>query len=361
MPRQRADEPVAHAERIAAEISGPDRPLGEPGQPVNRRSPFFVGLTAALGVSLAVGAAYLIVTAADTIVLVCLAFFIAVGLDPIVRGLGRWMARPAAVTAVVVAIAGLLSGFAVAVAGMLTEHGGTLMQQVSDFRAQLTDPATFLGRLDQRLHLTAYVDRLLDGAGTTMVDAVTGLAIVSVLTVYFLADFPRLRRVLIRLAPASRRPRAVLIGDEIFAKVGAYLLGNVLLSLVAAVATFIWAVSLGIPYPLLLATVVAVLDLIPIAGALLAGVIVALMALTVSLPVCLATVGFLVAYQLIEDYLLLPKIIGRAVRTPAVVTLVAVLLGAVLLGVIGALVAVPIAAAILLMLTEIWLPYQDQR
>lgn len=199
------------------------------------------------------------------------------------------------------------------------------------------------------------------GAGKIVVGAVSGAVIVLVLTAYFLANFARIRAALYRLAPQSRRPRTILIGDAIFAKVGGYVLGNILVSVVTAVLTFIWLMVFDVPYPLLLAVLVAVLDLIPIVGSTLAGIIVALVALTVSVPVSLATVVFFIALRLVEDYLLVPRIIGRTVEVPPLVTVVAVLLGGALLGIVGALLAIPIAAAILLLARETLFPQLDRR
>ena len=119
-------------------------------------------------------------------------------------------------------------------------------------------------------------------AGTAVFGAVADSLIVIVLTVYFLADMPRIRTALYRLVPHTRRPRAILIGDEVFAKVGAYVLGNILISVITGVATFIWLIAFGVPYPLLLAIFVAVLDLVPIVGSTIAGIVVAVVALTVS-------------------------------------------------------------------------------
>jgi predicted PurR-regulated permease PerM len=116
----------------------------------------------------------------------------------------------------------------------------------------------------------------------------------------------------------------------------------------------------GIPYPALLGLLVALLDLVPVVGSTIGGVIVTLVALTVSVPIALATLGFYVVYRLAEDYLLVPRIIGRTVQVPAVVTLVAVLLGATLLGLIGALVAIPAAAAIRLLLQEVTFRRMDR-
>jgi predicted PurR-regulated permease PerM len=178
--------------------------------------------------------------------------------------------------------------------------------------------------------------------------------------VYFLASFPQVRSTLYRLVPNSRRPRATLIGDRIFAQVGGYVLGNVIISLIAGMLTFVWLLIFGVPYPLLLAIMVALLDLIPVIGSTVAGVVVCLVALTVSVPVTLATAAFFVLYRFLEDYLLFPKIIGRAVDIPSVVTVAAVLLGGVIFGIIGALVAIPVAAAALLIVQEVLLPRLDE-
>jgi predicted PurR-regulated permease PerM len=98
---------------------------------------------------------------------------------------------------------------------------------------------------------------------------------------------------------------------------------------------------------------------VPVVGSTIAGVVVAAVALTVSLPVCIGTVVFFVVFRLGEDYLLVPKIIGRAVKVPALITVVAVLIGGALLGIVGALVAIPVAAALQLLTQEILFPRLD--
>jgi len=178
--------------------------------------------------------------------------------------------------------------------------------------------------------------------------------------VYFLVDMPRIRALLYRLFPHSRRARAILIGDDIQAKVGSYVLGNLLVSLVAGGLTFGWLLIFGVPYALLLSIMVALLDLVPVVGSTIAGIIVALVTLTVSLPLCLATIGFFILYRFGEDYFLVPRIIGKAVQVPALVTVVAVLIGGALLGVVGALVAIPVAAGMLLLAREVLFPRLDQ-
>ena len=127
-------------------------------------------------------------------------------------------------------------------------------------------------------------------------------------------------------AGATHSPaRAILIGDEVFAKVGAYVLGNVVISVIAAAATSIWLSVFDVPYPLLLGIFVGVFDLVPVVGSTIAGVVVGAVALTVSLPVYIATIVFFVVFRLAEDYLLVPRVIGRAVKVPALTTVVAVL------------------------------------
>jgi predicted PurR-regulated permease PerM len=364
--------PIARAEAAAARISGDAGPMGVPGRPVDLRAPFFVGLLGAAGVAVTVLLVELVVTARGVLVLIGLALFIAVGLDPAVSVLTRRrVPRWAAVTAVIVVGTAAIGGFLAAAIPVIVTQGSTFAQHVPAYLQTLQDHNSFIGRLNGRFQLQQHLQDLLNGqtsglvsgvlgAGVAVLNALGDALIVIVLTIYFLADMPRIRRTLYRLIPAGRRPRAILIGDEILAKVGAYVLGNLVISLIAGLLTYIWLLSFGVPYALLLAILVAVLDLIPVVGSTAGGVIVALVALTVSVWVALLTVAFFVAYRLAEDYLLVPRIIGRAMRVPSLVTVIAVLLGAVLLGVVGALVAIPVAAAVLLLLRETVFPRMDR-
>ncbi len=191
------------------------------------------------------------------------------------------------------------------------------------------------------------------GAGALVLSTASSILAVLVLSVYFLAGLPRIKLFAYRLVPHSRRPRVILIGDEILAKVGGYVLGNFLTSVIAGAGTYVWMLAFGIPYPLLLGMFVALLDLIPVIGSTIGGAVVTVVALTVSLPVAVGTLAFYISYRLAEDYLIVPRIMGRTVEVPAIVSLVAVLIGGVLLGIVGALVAIPAAAAIRLILHEV--------
>jgi predicted PurR-regulated permease PerM len=371
-PHSDLEGPVAEAEAVAEKIRSDKKPLGRPGKPLDRRSPFFIGISGAAGVAVTAGLVKLVLVASDALVLTGVAFFIATGLDPPVSWLARrGLRRGLAVTVVVLAFVGSVVGFFAAVITPLVDQATQFIHQLTLYLQKMQDNSSLLGQLNDRLQLQQRLQRTFSGPSPAILQGVLGagkailgtlieLLVVLVLSVYFLADFPRIRRVLYRLVPRSRRPRAILIGDQIFAKVGAYVLGNVLVSLIAGAITFVWLTIMGVPYAVLLSVLVAVLDLVPVVGSTTAGVVVSLTALIVSLLVCLATVAFFVCYRLIEDWLLAPKIIGRVVKIPALVTVVAVILGGVLLGVTGALVAIPIAAALLLIVREGAFPRLDQ-
>lgn len=362
---------VAEAEAEAAEISTPERPLGGIGKRIDRRSPFFIGMTAAAGVAVTYGLIRLLAGAEQILVLVGLALFLAIGAEPAVswlvtRRFPRWLA----VTTVFLVAFGAVGGFLAAAIPVIVEQATALVKQAPEYLREAQDHNTFLGRLNERFHLQQAIESAFSsgggltsgvlGAGKAVFNVVTDTLVVVVLTIYFVADLPRIRATMYRLIPHSRRPRAILIGDDIFSKVGGYVLGNLAVSVIAGVLTLVWLLIFGVPYAALLAIAVAVLDLIPVIGSVIGGVLVSLVALTVSLPVCLATVGFFVVYRLAEDYLLVPKIIGNVLKVPALVTVVAVLLGGALLGIIGALVAIPVAAAVLLLVKEVLYPRLDQ-
>lgn len=346
--------------------------FGRPGKPLNRRSPFFVGMAAAAGVAVTYGVAELVISARSVLILIGLALFIAAGLDPAVRWLTRWrMPRWVAAATVLAAALGIFAGFLLAAIPPLASQASALADQLPHYLRALNNPHSSLGRINVHYHLEQRVQKLLADRGSTIAGGVLGagevvlsaagsVLAVAVLTVYFLVGLPRIKLFLYRLAPRSRRPRVILIGDEIFTKVGGYLLGNFLTSLIAGAGTYVWMLIFGIPYPALLGLLVALLDLVPVVGSTIGGIIVTLIALTVSLPIAIATLCFYVAYRLAEDYLLVPRIMGRTVEVPAVVTVVAVLIGAALLGLIGALVAIPAAAGIRLLLNEVTFRRMDR-
>ena len=329
-------------------------------------------MTAAAGVAVTYGLVELLIKARSVLVLVGLALFIAAGLDPMVSWLTRRrLPRWAAVLTVIGAAAAVLTVFILAAIPPLASQTTALAHHLPQYLHAMRDPHSALGRLNIRYHVQQRLTQLITsrgsaiaggilGAGLVVLSTATSLVVLSVLTIYFLAGLPRIKLFLYRLAPQSRRTRVILLGDEIFTKVGGYLLGNVLTSVVAGAGTYLWMMCFGIPYPALLALTVALLDLIPVIGSTIGGATVTLVALTISLPVAGLTLAFYVVYRLAEDYLLVPRIMGRTVQVPAAVTVVSVLIGATLLGLIGALVAIPAAAAIRLLLQEVTFRRMDK-
>jgi predicted PurR-regulated permease PerM len=357
----RMQEAVDEAATIAEETGG----LGRPGRPMNKRSPFFVGMSAAAGVAVTYGLVELVIRARAVLVLIGLALFIAAGLEPAVSWLTRHrFPRWAAVTTILLIAVGVFAGFLAAAIPPLTTQATALANELPHYLHTLQNHNSSLGRLNTRFHIQQRLSKLLStkgtalvggvlGAGALVLSAATSVLAVAVLVIYFLAAMPRIRLFVYRLAPQSRRARVILIGDEIFTKVGGFVLGNFLTSVIAGLGTYIWLLIFGVPYAILLALLVALLDLIPVVGSTAGGAIVSLVALTVSLPVAIATLGFYIAYRLAEDYLIVPRILGRTVQVPAVVTVVALLVGGALMGIIGALVAIPVAAALRLLLHEV--------
>jgi predicted PurR-regulated permease PerM len=366
-------EPIIAAEAAAAVASTVENPLGKPGRRFDRRSPFMIGMAGAAGVAVTYGAIQTVLAAGQVLVLITIALFLAIGPEPAVSWLVRpWFPRWAAVTTVFLVAISLLAGFLAAAISPLITQGRALVHNAPDYIHHLAQQYPVIDTLNTRFHLhdrlqqglgsdpSTLADGVL-GAGKLVFSIVSGTVVVAVLTGYFMANFAQIRASTYRLFPRTRRPRAILIGDEIFAKVGGYILGNLLISVITAALTFVWLMVFDVPYALLLAVLVAVLDLIPVVGSTVAGIIVALVALTVSLPVTIATIVFFIVLRLVEDYMLVPRIIGRAVEVPAIVTVVSVLLGGALLGIVGALLAIPVGAAVLLIVRETVLPSLDER
>lgn len=316
--------------------------------------------------------AWSIVTARQILLLIVLALFIAIGLEPLVALLHRHrVPRPLAVALVSLATLGVFAGFLALAIPPLVDEVNKLIKAAPHYLQTLNDRSSFLGHLNKHYHLVSHLKSALSngglssitsgvlGAGELVVGVITGVLIVIVLTIYFLADMPRVTKTMYRLAPRSRRARAGLLIDEVFARVGGYVLGNVITSLIAGVGTLIWLEIWGIPYPLLLAAFVALMDLIPIVGSTVAGIVVSVVALTVSWPIALGTAAFYIVYRNLEDYLITPRVMNRTVQVSGLVTVIAVLIGGALLGIIGALIAIPIAAAIKLLVEEVSYPRLD--
>lgn len=348
---------------------------GEPLPPAPRaerqwgnRRIFSGAFVAAIAVALAYLTVRTVVDVGAELVLIILALVFAFGLDPVVSWLmRRGMKRPLAVAAVTVGFVLALVGTFAAIIPPIVTQVGQFIRAIPGITRQLQDNSTWIGRLNAHYHVLETVRAKVSGGGRLPVGGIlnAGVAIfgtfasvltVAVLTVYFLANLPTIRQAGYRFIPASRRARVQALGDEVIGRIGGYVLGNVITSVVAGVGTFVFLEIVGVPYAVALGLLVAVLDLIPVVGSSIGGALVTLVALTVSVPVAVASLVFYILYRLLEDYLLMPRVMDRAVHVPPVLTIVALLIGGSLLGIVGAFLAIPAAAAIELIVIEVAWP-----
>jgi predicted PurR-regulated permease PerM len=366
--------PVGRPARGPAPLPEQSR-FGVPGKPMNRRHPFYVGFMGASGVLVAYWLLQLVGRLSEVLTLLLVALFLALGLDPLVAMLQRrGMRRGWAVTVVVLGVLATFAGFVAAVVPTLVSQGTAFGRQLPhllttfehsstvhwlDQRFGLISNAT--GRLEQGL---ANKDTLLQlfggvfGAGKAVVSGAFSTFTVLVLTLYILASKQSMAEAVYRLVPASRQERVRLLGDEILRRIGAYIAGQVAVATINAVLTYVMLTVLGLDYALVLALAVGLLGLIPMIGATLGAVLVVLVALFGSWQSALLVLAYYVIYQQVENYLISPRIMSKAVSVPGSVAMIAALAGGTLLGILGALVAIPVAAGIMLIVQEVLIPRQ---
>ena len=200
------------------------------------------------------------------------------------------------------------------------------------------------------------------GVGLAVLSALFNAFIVVVLTLYFLASLQTTKNALYRLAPPSRRDRVTKLGDRVIRSIGGYVSGAFIVAMCAGICSliFLFVVGLG-EYAVALAFVVALLDVIPMIGATIGAVIVTAIGFATDVKIGLACVIFYVIYQQVENYVIYPRVMSKSVDIPGAVTVIAALVGAALLGVVGALLAIPTAAAILMLTREVFIRRQDAR
>ncbi|HVE74439.1 MAG TPA: AI-2E family transporter, partial [Mycobacteriales bacterium] len=197
------------------------------------------------------------------------------------------------------------------------------------------------------------------GVGKVVFSAFFSTLTVLILTLYFLSSLPTIKAAAYRMIPRSRRARVGLLTDEILGRVGGYVGGALTIAATAGVTTFVLLAILGVDYPVALAMIVAVTSLVPLVGATIGAAIVVLVAFFTSVTAGVICAIFYLIYQQVENYVLYPKIMQRSVDVSPAATVVAVLIGGSLLGVLGALLAIPLAAAVQLVLQEVVAPRQE--
>jgi predicted PurR-regulated permease PerM len=344
----------------------------------DRHHPFLIGLTGAFGVITAYIAYRAVADVADVLLLIGISLFLAIGFEPVIARLSRRVPRMVAVFIVIAAIAVVLIGFVALALPPIVHEVTALTKAWPKYRQQILSGQGTVGKLAAKAHLDNYLKTSTSakggtssplnislvggvlGAGEIVVSAISGLTIVMVLSLYFMVTLPSVRALWLRFIPQSRRQRGAELTDEAFVRVGGFVLGNILTSVVAGAGTTVWATALGIPYPFLLGMAVALFDLIPIVGSTVGGIIVSLVGLTQGVPIAIATAVFYLVYRFLEDHLLNPQVMRRTVRISAGLSIVATLVGGALLGLLGALVAIPVAATIQVVLEQVTFPSLDR-
>jgi predicted PurR-regulated permease PerM len=343
-------------------------------EPVTPRTVFRWTLAAALALLLVYVAAAGLWLVRDIIVEVLVALFIAVSLDPAVRFLTkRGMPRSWAVTVIFGVTFLAFVGMMAAIGPPLVRQGislsNNLPDRIDDFVERFRSLREFGDKYGVTDQLREAAKTLPGRIGDSVLDFVqrflgalfTGL-LITVLTIYFMADLPRLRDGVVRLVPRRHRRHARNVVDVMVDKVGAYMIGNIIISLIAGLASFIVLQVLGVPYAVPLAVAVAITDLIPMIGATLGAVICVLVtAFTTRVwPETVVVIIFFVVYQQLENYLIAPRVMRNSVDLPAVAVLIAALIGGKMLGLIGALMAIPIAAAVRVLTSPMIEPLDDE-
>ncbi len=347
-----------------------------PGAPLNRRSPFLVGLLAVLGAFLGYGIVLVLVELSTILLYVVVALFIALGVEPIVDRLVRaGLSRGHAVLVVLSGVAILCALLAWLIVPPVVDQVSDLVQHAPGY-AEDVQHTPWVMQLNARWHfsdkvipnlgdsidqktITSIFGGIL-GAGKAVADGVVAAFTVFVLTVYFVAALPKVKAVAYRLVPHSRRARVVYLGEEVSRRVGGYLLGQACVAVLNAGFSYVILLLLGLPYAVVLAVVIGLLALVPILGTLVGGAIITLVALTQGWVYALVVLTYYIAYHLFETYVISPRIMSRAVQIPPVLTILAVLAGGTLLGVVGALIAIPVAAGLSLLYHQVAVPHQQR-
>jgi predicted PurR-regulated permease PerM len=345
---------------------------GEPGPRV-RMSPFLFGLLAVAGGLLAIVGLLGLRRVSTVLLMLVAATYFAIGLDRLVQLLvRRGMRRIFAVALIAVA------GLAVLVA-VVALAAPPLVHQIDAFFAEL--PAKLhkaldhsgLGQLSDDTDFERKVSAAVTPQNAAKLGAgllagasslVSGLAILgttAVLTLFVVASLDRIKAGAYRLVVASRRERVHRLAEAVQERIGGYLVGAVGIAAIAGTAALVWSLIAGVPYPVLMAVVVAFFDLIPQVGATIGSTVVILVALSASVGLAVATLIFFCAYQGVENWIVYPRVMSHAVKISNLAAIVAAMVGWALLGVLGVLIAVPAYGSVQLLVQEVLIPRQDRR
>jgi predicted PurR-regulated permease PerM len=351
---------------------------------VKIQNSFRLGLFGGLGVIVAIAIGAAIGSLATILTYVGAALFLALGLDPLVsflakHGWPRWLAIVTVLVGLLAAFAGLVfalipvvidqvSKLSAAVAGLVKSASkGTFWDDVHrNFPwLNVTMVEGWYNSFAKTLDLTKITGGILS-TGIVIASGVAGFIVVFILTLYFVSSLGSIKRGLYQLVPASRRPGFIDIAEQISEAVGKYVMGQGALGLTNGILSFFVlqlifpAFGIPIDYAVLLAFIALLGSLIPLVGTISAAVVITLGVWAFNgYPSVLAVGIYYLVYMQVEAYVISPRIMKTAVQVPGVVVVIAALAGGTLLGVLGALVAIPVAASILLIIKQVVIPRQN--
>jgi predicted PurR-regulated permease PerM len=294
---------------------------------------------------------------------VLVALFLALAINPAVERLQRatgLVKRGAAAAIIYLITLAVLVGLGFVLIAPLVDQVRGLADAAPGYVNDVTKGRGPLGFLETKYHIVEKVRHATQGGGSNIVGgastalsitrsvltAIAGIVTVAFLTFFMVLEGPAWWERIVGLAAPENRPRYRALGDRIAATISGYVTGNLLISLIAGAGTALVLFLCGVPFALALGLLVAVLDLIPLAGATIAGIIIVTIALLQSLTVGVIVAVFFIVYQQLENHLLQPLVYGRTVELSPLAVLISVLVGAELAGVLGALMAIPVAGAL---------------
>ena len=357
---------------------------GEAGRQLNVRefvvrSPFQLGFIITLGALVAILFGQMIGQLSTIIMYVVGGLFIALALDPVVRWLERRkVKRPLGIGIV-------FGGFLLAVGGLL----GAVIPMLATQIGQLvrTAPSYFVDVQNQAWYLTlqdsfgAYVDfegllgmaqdfvgkpenwaQVAGGvweAGIGIANGLTAMLVVLILSLYFLASLHATKRAFYSIVSRSNRAKVIDITEQITKSVGGYVSGMVVLALTNSVLGFIMMTIVGVPFAGLVAVGIFLLAMIPLIGSVMATILVSTVALFESPTTALIAAIYYLIYMQIESYVLTPRIMNRVVSVPGSLVVIGALAGGTLLGLLGALISIPVTAMVLMIIKQVWVPRQE--
>lgn len=341
--------------------------------------PGMFGFLFTVGALLAIVLGMAVSNLSTILIYIMFALFAALGLNPAVDWLmKRHITRAWSIVIVflifTVIIAGVLGLIIPVVVEQITAFVTNIPNLISEFQAtdfyawlQATFGANVGDLLDELQRFVtnpgniATIGGGVFQVGMTVANTVSGLIIILVLSLYFIASLPAMKAGFYRLMPARNRPIVEDMTEQITSSVGSYLIGMVTLAFFNAIVTLILQLILGLPFPLLLAVISFCITLIPLIGSVLFLAIGTVLALFTSpLSALIFAVVYLIYIQ-IEAYVLTPKVMNKAISVPGALVVIGALVGGTLLGLLGALIAIPVTASILLIIKKIYIPKQDAK